>query len=628
LPIAEALSYGKVCLASNATSIPEAGGSLADYFDPYDEDAFLSLVLKYLDEEERTFREREIKQAYKRRDWSATLKQIFHATAKINKNTPPPELKEMEMYDGVVIICASLGQNCGIASYSLYVVDAIREAGRECVIIDDSSSLFAILNTGKFLHVIVQHEYGLYDDLIPHLGQGEATGTLIKNLSYCKSTYSDITISFVMHTIDSSNPLLIQRNNIIFNSDIDVYTLNSNGARKFNLNYLEHGVPSGHQFLNLSEKISSVKKKTTIGWFGFVSSMKRIDKLLIDVARLNCEIFANFATEEQSVIDDIRSQISILGLKGTVTFGFASDRSILDMLARCDFCYFPQADIGYHATSGSVRLAMLSETPVLVSPHEQFLDLARGIIFVEDEDLEVCIEQLRERAVYNATVKRQCAFVRSNTIEIVYNNMLSGKKFVPVLHKLICVRQFLMLPKDVFIKIISPLVSNELSYISTGGAEDAELSTRIKILKEVFCEEDSLTGDNNSVYFLYFSDPLPSLEFSSVDQIYLSDLFALVDDYISIHLYRSMAGRNPTLDEHKAVHRLWTLDPLACVYWLAQDLHYKGNICDNHSSELLGKVNEICNLQRAISDAGITGDNLAAYERTRLRREFPDFLLP
>lgn len=628
LPIAEALSYGKVCLASNATSMTEAGGLLADYFDPNDEVTFLSLVLKYLDEDERTIREREIKQSYKRRDWSATLKQIFHATAKINEKTPTPELKGLEMNDGVVIICASLGQNCGIASYSLYVLNAIRDAGRECAIIDDSSSLFAILNTGKFLHVIVQHEYGLYDDLIPHLGNGETTGALIKNLSYCKANYKDIKISFVMHTIDSNNPLLIQRNNIIFNSDIDVYTLNSNGARRFNLNYLEHGVPIGHKLINISENNSLVKKKTAIGWFGFVSSMKRIDKLLIDVARVNCEIFANFATEEQSVIDDIRSKISLLGLKGTVTFGFASDSSILEMLARCDFCYFPQADIGYHATSGSVRLAMLSETPVLVSPHEQFFDLARGVIFVEDEELEVFIEQLKERTVYNAIVTRQRSFMQSNAIDVVYNNMISGKKFVPVLHKLICARQLLMVPNDVFKKIISPFVLGELSCISGVGAEDDELLKRIKILKEVFREEQGLTGYNNLVYFLYFGDPLPSLDLSSVDQIYLSDLFALVDDYISIHLYRSMAGRNPTLDEHKAALRLWSHDPLACVYSLAKDLHYKGRICDNHSSELLGKINEICNLQLAISDARITGDNFAAYDRTRLRREFPDFLLP
>lgn len=34
LPVSESLSFGKPCLASNATAIPEAGGRLARYFDP------------------------------------------------------------------------------------------------------------------------------------------------------------------------------------------------------------------------------------------------------------------------------------------------------------------------------------------------------------------------------------------------------------------------------------------------------------------------------------------------------------------------------------------------------------------------------------------------------------------
>jgi glycosyltransferase involved in cell wall biosynthesis len=34
LPVAESLSFGKPCLASNATSVPEVGGALVRYFDP------------------------------------------------------------------------------------------------------------------------------------------------------------------------------------------------------------------------------------------------------------------------------------------------------------------------------------------------------------------------------------------------------------------------------------------------------------------------------------------------------------------------------------------------------------------------------------------------------------------
>lgn len=36
LPVTESLSMGKPCVASNTTSIPEAGGNLARYFNPYD----------------------------------------------------------------------------------------------------------------------------------------------------------------------------------------------------------------------------------------------------------------------------------------------------------------------------------------------------------------------------------------------------------------------------------------------------------------------------------------------------------------------------------------------------------------------------------------------------------------
>ena len=44
LPIAESLSFGKPCVASNRTSLPEVAGSLVDYFDPGDEEAALAAI--------------------------------------------------------------------------------------------------------------------------------------------------------------------------------------------------------------------------------------------------------------------------------------------------------------------------------------------------------------------------------------------------------------------------------------------------------------------------------------------------------------------------------------------------------------------------------------------------------
>jgi len=61
LPVGEALWFGKVCLSSNSTSLPEVGGGLSITFDPFDAAAMLEHVTDFLDEETRCARERLIK---------------------------------------------------------------------------------------------------------------------------------------------------------------------------------------------------------------------------------------------------------------------------------------------------------------------------------------------------------------------------------------------------------------------------------------------------------------------------------------------------------------------------------------------------------------------------------------
>ena len=51
LPIGESLWFGKLCIASKTSSMPEVGGDLVDYVDPKDADSLQQAIL-------RTFRER------------------------------------------------------------------------------------------------------------------------------------------------------------------------------------------------------------------------------------------------------------------------------------------------------------------------------------------------------------------------------------------------------------------------------------------------------------------------------------------------------------------------------------------------------------------------------------------
>ncbi len=71
LPIAESLAYGKFCVASNRTSIPEVGGSLVDYFDPSNEDDALAKIERPLfDAGYLAAREAQLRAEYRPRTWA------------------------------------------------------------------------------------------------------------------------------------------------------------------------------------------------------------------------------------------------------------------------------------------------------------------------------------------------------------------------------------------------------------------------------------------------------------------------------------------------------------------------------------------------------------------------------
>jgi hypothetical protein len=77
LPIAEALSYGKVCIASNTSSMIEIAPDLVEHFSPYDSSACLELMQKY-SEDNKSLREKELQihDKYGKYSWRDTYKQF------------------------------------------------------------------------------------------------------------------------------------------------------------------------------------------------------------------------------------------------------------------------------------------------------------------------------------------------------------------------------------------------------------------------------------------------------------------------------------------------------------------------------------------------------------------------
>jgi glycosyltransferase involved in cell wall biosynthesis len=70
LPVSESLAYGKYCIVSNASSLPEAGGNLVDYFDPTDVDACVKLTERAIfDSNYRSAKEQSIKRHFNMATW-------------------------------------------------------------------------------------------------------------------------------------------------------------------------------------------------------------------------------------------------------------------------------------------------------------------------------------------------------------------------------------------------------------------------------------------------------------------------------------------------------------------------------------------------------------------------------
>lgn len=73
LPVAESLAYGKFCLASNAASIPEVGGDLVEYVDPWDVPAWADRLAYYVDHpSELAAREARIRTSHRPPSWDET----------------------------------------------------------------------------------------------------------------------------------------------------------------------------------------------------------------------------------------------------------------------------------------------------------------------------------------------------------------------------------------------------------------------------------------------------------------------------------------------------------------------------------------------------------------------------
>ncbi len=84
LPVGESLAHGKPCMASNTSSIPEVGGDLVDYVDPYSVRSGLDVLRRLMfDTEYRQKRTIAIRDNFKPRTWDIVGRELLGQIARL-----------------------------------------------------------------------------------------------------------------------------------------------------------------------------------------------------------------------------------------------------------------------------------------------------------------------------------------------------------------------------------------------------------------------------------------------------------------------------------------------------------------------------------------------------------------
>lgn len=88
LPVSDSLSFGKICIASNRASMPEAGGEFCLYVDPDNTtEAYETIRAVIEDPRELTELEHALKSAHQPTAWSATADSIFETLTSLSETS-------------------------------------------------------------------------------------------------------------------------------------------------------------------------------------------------------------------------------------------------------------------------------------------------------------------------------------------------------------------------------------------------------------------------------------------------------------------------------------------------------------------------------------------------------------
>lgn len=362
-----------------------------------------------------------------------------------------------ERMDGmrVAVVC-NWGDACGIATYSKYLIDALRPRVGELRIFSErrdqtddeeiqcwtrggsTSTLVNELVKYQPDVVLIQHEFGIFPKATHWLKVLEALD--VHGIPYA------VTLHSVYEHLDKTVCTAAIKN-VIVHTEQGKQCLRRLGHTQ-NIEVIPHGCI---QYPHTPELWNITKTPYAIIQFGFGFDYKGVENALRAIALLKdqqpekyadihylylCSESPHVASTIQNYYYTLIRQAEEFGVSDNVVIlrGFQDEKILNNYLRTYKLAIFPYATNPMnrvHGASGAVRIAMANEIPIIVSRSLMFDDM-EGVLprVATPEELSQKIDQMFSDSVYRASVIDAAkSYVERNSWERVagrYHDVLAG----------------------------------------------------------------------------------------------------------------------------------------------------------------------------------------------------------
>lgn len=307
----------------------------------------------------------------------------------------------------VFLLCPSFFKQCGIGEYARYMAISLRAAGYE---VHELRSTRELSNYPaeqlRDSAIVVNHGPGLFDGYNPRLSEGEPTADLVASLISAFRRFNARPIVYLHSMLGQDNIEMYGRQSLLLEAPIPTVTTILSASSHFHIPWIDHGLHP----IEVSQGDAPDPKGRDlpkIGFFGFFHwGGKDFDALFNAAEALQGRLVGSVATVDQSQLDRLTELLRSRNIHCDIGTGWTSDVTLIERLREADYFYLPQNDYDHWNNSGTARFVTHLDRPLILPPHQPFLDMRHVAIFAEDKDVPAVIAWLRDQDSYNSAVER------------------------------------------------------------------------------------------------------------------------------------------------------------------------------------------------------------------------------